>query len=472
MACGENFCQDYLVLNPKQAGFKDLLRIFYSSELEKRDFFDTPVADRLGGFSDRWLVFVSIIGQKLFLKWKKPMASVGYYVEQWLNYPSANGGFGRLIKNFFTGKVVMPDRSSATFTSFIGNLDKRLDLDSAVGPNDERYGAALAIMAAKLSYENEAFVTTVVRDRWQMEFLGSFNFWNDYEEFYSTQAIMFQDKSIDPDLIVVAFRGTSPFDADDWITDLDLSFYDIEGVGKLHAGFMKALGLQKEKGWPKQIDQGPGLKDYAYYTIREKLRKILSENKKAKFMVTGHSLGAALAILFAAILSLHEEKMLLDRLEGVYTFGQPRVGDEQFGEFMKDKLRLYNVKYCRYVYNKDIVPRLPYDDKTLMFKHFGPCLYFNSCYKGQIREEEPNKNYFSPLWIIPNFLNAVYELIRSFIIPFTRGMEYREGWFGILFRGVGLIIPGLANHGPQDYVNLTRLGTLPSSPQLQDSKQE
>lgn len=103
MACEENFCQDYLVLNPKEAGFWDLLRIFYSSELEKRDFFDTPVADRLGGFSDRWLVFVSVVGQKLLLKWKKPMADMGYMMEQWLNYPTSNGGFGRLILNFLTG---------------------------------------------------------------------------------------------------------------------------------------------------------------------------------------------------------------------------------------------------------------------------------------------------------------------------------------------------------------------------------
>lgn len=220
-----------------------------------------------------------------------------------------------------------------------------------------------------------------------------------YEEQYSTQATMFQDKIEEPNLVVVAFRGTSPFYADAWITDIDLSWYDLEGMGKIHAGFMKALGLQKNQGWPKEINdqenQEQNNKVFAYYKIRQDLKKILSKNEKAKFIVTGHSLGGALAILFAAILALHEEDWLLDKLEGVYTFGQPRVGDEQFGNFMMDKFKKCDVKYFRYVYCNDMVPRLPYDDKTLFFKHFGSCLYYNSLYNGKV-----NFLYLTFLYII------------------------------------------------------------------------
>ncbi|KAL9359606.1 hypothetical protein Peur_047729 [Populus x canadensis] len=104
---------------------------------------------------------------------------------------------------------------------------------------------------------------------------------------------------------------------------------------------------------------------------------------RTKFIVTGHSLGGASAILFMAVLIIHEEARFLERLEGVYTFGQPGV--------------------------------MP---------------------------EEPNKNYFSLFFAIPKFLNAVWELIRSFMIPCIKG----------------LVIPGLSAQCPQDYTSSTRMG--------------
>ncbi|KAL0392059.1 UNVERIFIED_CONTAM: putative feruloyl esterase A [Sesamum radiatum] len=205
----------------------------------------------------------------------------------------------------------------------------------------------------------------------QMEFVEFYDFWNDFQELNTTNAMMFRDKNVNPNLIVVTFRGTEPFDADAWRTDVDISWYEFPGVGKIHGGFMKALGLQKSTGWPKEIPLGPGRKSFAYYTIRERLRTLIQENGDAKFILTGHSLGGALAILCASVLAIHQEELLLQRLEGVYTFGQPRVGNEQFGEYMKGKMTSYDVKYVRFVYSNDVVPRLPYDDKTFMFKHFG-----------------------------------------------------------------------------------------------------
>lgn len=207
---------------------------------------------------------------------------------------------------------------------------------------------------------------------------------------------MFQDTSIDPKLIVVAFRGTDPFDADAWRTDFDVSWYHLENVGKMHRGFVKALGLQDNNTWPSEIQQsGGGQKQFAYYEIKKMLKDILQKNKGAKFIVTGHSLGGGLAILFMAGLALHDESWLMDKLEGVYTFGQPRVGDEQFGKFMEEKLKKFDVKYTRYVYCNDMVPRIPFDDKTLLFKHFGPCHYYDSFYQGKVNFRSPSSSLYS-----------------------------------------------------------------------------
>ncbi|KAG6408360.1 hypothetical protein SASPL_131365 [Salvia splendens] len=440
------FSEKYLFLKAEVASWFDCLRILHSKDLEKRDFCHTEIGGEVAGSRYRWIVFISVLLQKALLCLKAPMAALGVAIELCLNYPAFNH---RLLFNMFTGRLVKPDRTSAKFASMVGNIDKRWDLRRHYCGN--KAAAFISIMASKLSYENESFARNIVTHHWQMEFIGFFRFWNDFQEARSTYATMLRDKN----RIVIAFRGTEPFDADAWRTDVDVSWYDMPGAGKIHGGFMKALGLQKSAGWPKHAPPPP--KSFAYYTLRERLKTLIHENGDAKFILTGHSLGGALAILFVGILAMHDEEFLLRRLEGVYTFGQPKVGNEQFGEYMKQKLKFYDIKFFRYVYCNDVVPRLPYDEKAFLFKHFGSCLYFNSCYKGQVLEDEADDNYFSLLYVVPKVLNAVYELIRGFILPWIKGEEYREGWFMRLFRLTALITPGLTNHFPLDYDNATRL---------------
>nr|XP_019068033.2 uncharacterized protein LOC101251149 [Solanum lycopersicum] len=351
----------------------------------------------------------------------------------------------------------MPDKESASYLSTIGFIDQRVNSHKKFKPGDKTYIVALSAVASKVAYENKAFIRATVEDQWKMDLLGYYDFWNEYHEKKSTQGFLFHDKTRCPGVIIVAFRGTEPFNSYDWSTDFDISWYEFQDMGKVHSGFMKALGLQKDKKWLPNITQDDQ-RPLAYYTIREKLRDIFQKNKQTKFVLTGHSLGGALAVLFAAVLAFHDETFILERLEAIYTFGQPRVGDAEFGDFMKENFRNYGVEYYRFVYSHDIVPRLPYDDSIMLFKHFGTCLYYNSTYEGKIVSEEPDRNYFSVRSLISKRVDALWELVRSFLLPYLYGAEYRENLLLQALRLYGLVFPGMPAHGPQEYINAICLG--------------
>ncbi|KAL8251056.1 hypothetical protein R6Q59_034749 [Mikania micrantha] len=376
--------KDHLLLNPKDVGLLDLIKLLFFKNIGDRKF----IKCRHGtteSFSRRFVIFISIIAQRIFHLLYKPLNWVGSVIEFMPNLKYINGGFFNLLLNIVSGKMVLPDKESPDYLTTLGLWDIRRDLDSRIKHEDPRYTSALAIMAAKIAYENEAYIRETVEEHWKMKFLMFFDCWNDYEEDYTTQGFMWSGKKGDSELIGVCFRGTSPFNTKDWSSDVDLSWYELPGIGKVHAGFSKALGLQNCQGWPNKI-QSNDQKPYAYYVIRERLKECLKNNPNAKFLVTGHSLGAALSILFPAILAYHKETDLLSKLEGVYTFGQPRVGDRKFGEYMIKEVLVINhgLRYRRYVYCNDLVPRVPFDRSGVYFKHFGDCLYFDSFYKGQV----------------------------------------------------------------------------------------
>ncbi|XWS41905.1 hypothetical protein CRYUN_Cryun17cG0122300 [Craigia yunnanensis] len=458
-AGNKGFSSNHLLLNPKQATFFDLFCVLFSSDLRKRKFIDSSYA-KLESFWYRLLLFLSATLQKFLLSISTPMAAFGSTLEDLLNLLPSNGGLFGLVKNIMKGKVVIPDRKAATYLSFVGFVDTRMELDSKINHGDGMYNPALSIMACKAVYNNAAYTKAIVDGHWEMEHLGYKDYWNDFLFKADTQAVLFRDKSADHDTIVVCFRGTQPFSADDWCSDIDLSWYEFPNIGKIHSGFLKALGMQKVVGWPKLVV--PDLTrtaPLAYYDIRDKLKDLLNKNPQAKFIVTGHSLGGALAILFPAILFYHDEKLLLERMEGVYTFGQPRVGDEAFGNYMEKNLNKNGIQYYRYVYCNDLVPRVPFDNNSNWFKHFGTCVYYNSKYKAEIVDDVPYKNYFSIWAFFPMLKNAIFELIRSFTIAKKYGPDYKEGWVLFCVRVFGLVLPGIPAHCPQDYVNSTRLGS-------------
>ncbi|XP_024532393.1 uncharacterized protein LOC112346842 [Selaginella moellendorffii] len=228
----------------------------------------------------------------------------------------------------------------------------------------------------------------------------------------STQAFIFADRETDAGAIVLAFRGTEAFNAYDWCTDLDFSWYELPQL--VHLGFLEALGLgdrtrmqsfQRLKQNIYENSRTPlpqtptsGLPDFvlsdetkllAYDHISAELVTILRKHRNAKLYITGHSLGGALATLFTAMLFYNREENrvfysteddVARRLAALYTFGQPRVGDKSFASFMDTSLNKPTMRYFRVVYNNDMVARVPFDNSLFGFKHFGNSCYFTYNY--------------------------------------------------------------------------------------------
>lgn len=155
----------------------------------------------------------------------------------------------------------------------------------------------------------------------------------------STQVLILSDF----DRTVVSFRGTQ--EIEDWITDaqfeLETFFY-----GRIHAGAKEAL-----------------------YDVFPRILSALSDvNPELPLYITGHSLGGLLAVPCAA--------MLQDRdihVAGVFTFGQPRVGNKEFAQHY-DQSPL-GAKTYHFINGMDIVPRLP--GAALGYRHCGQSYFFS-----------------------------------------------------------------------------------------------
>lgn len=58
------------------------------------------------------------------------------------------------------------------------------------------------------------------------------------------------------------------------------------------------------------------------------------------------------------------------------------------------------------------------------------------------------------------YLNAWGDLIKAFFLGKTQGKDFKEGIISLLYRAMGLIVPGVASHSPRDYVNAGRLAKM------------
>lgn len=125
------------------------------------------------------------------------------------------------------------------------------------------------------------------------------------------------------DCSVIAFRGSTTFL--DWVRDFEASMVPDPTLGWVEMGFLR------------------GMRD-----IKAHVDTIVPYNKP--MYITGHSLGAARALLFAALCNAAEEE-----IAAVVTFGSPRPG----GQKLKNILALVPVR--SYKNGDDPVTDVPLD---------------------------------------------------------------------------------------------------------------
>lgn len=133
--------------------------------------------------------------------------------------------------------------------------------------------------------------------------------------------------------IVVAFRGS--IDITNWIDNFTFTkkraYKDFPNV-KVHQGFYWAYRSVATQVLPA-------------------VRKQLKIHPNASVMVTGHSLGAAVAAI--CTFELHfVENITVDAL---YTFGEPRVGNPDFSGILHNS----SIDMFRVTHFRDVVPHLP-----------------------------------------------------------------------------------------------------------------
>ncbi|GJM95568.1 hypothetical protein PR202_ga12325 [Eleusine coracana subsp. coracana] len=507
---GQNMGPEMLIIRPEKVRLIDLLSLLLLRRpITSYRFVEVSdkTSCKLGSTPGDWVVALTVAIQKVLAAIYWPARWLGFTIEFLLNFLALNSGILGIIWNIFRCKLVIPFREAANFRSIIGMIDGRTELkpvpasiyscdeqqlhfvdnwwkakeecidvesgecysDNVPLIKEQYYVDEVTVMAAKLAYENEAYIKNVVNNIWKFNFVGFYSCWNKFmgkDGAYTTQAFVMTDRPSDAGTVLVAFRGTEPFNMQDWSTDVNLSWMRLGAMGNLHVGFLKALGLQEEdpkdpaRAFPR--DAPKSSKPVAYYALRDVLRVQLKNHPNAKIIVTGHSLGGALAAVFPALLAFHGESDVLGRLLAVHTYGQPRVGDEDFATFCTKKVQVNDP--VRAVYRYDIVPRVPFDvPPVARFTHGGECVYYDGWYAARVLPagaDVPDKNYFDPRYLVSKYGNALGDLVKGAFLWVKEGRDYREGAVSLLYRASGLIIPGLASHSPRDYVNAVRLGRV------------
>ncbi|MDQ1353337.1 MAG: hypothetical protein QG657_3643 [Acidobacteriota bacterium] len=208
----------------------------------------------------------------------------------------------------------------------------------------EGYDHSVAINLAKLSewaypfgvavsvdYKtNEDFLEDMERKRKKAEIWGFKNFQYAFSEDMKILAFILRRRGD----VIICFRGTVLDNTINLHADIQARFVPMESFGLVHKGFNSLV----ESVWAE-------------------IKTHIPPGEKLRIWLTGHSMGGALALLAGARFATEYRKCENIMIQGLYVFGAPRVGDQDFADaFNNTYLRRRSFLFARY---NDIVTVLP-----------------------------------------------------------------------------------------------------------------
>lgn len=247
--------------------------------------------------------------------------------------------------------------------------------------------------------------------------------------------------TLDEGFHVLSFRGTEPTHLVDVLTDalVEKHIWDGEADEWVHRGFFLSMDVL----WPE---------------LHERLATL-----KGDLYLTGHSLGGAMSVLAGR--RILDSGLTSTALRGVYTYGQPMVGNAKFAA-QSAGLNLH-----RHVYDPDVVAYLPPTGVGAGdYVHFGSLhtsvegdeeMVWNRVDGG---DDEPKSCHISE--ILPSFLTPLMERLQFQSVPLLATS------FGLRTLGLALSLSSLRDvletpkvlgrrlsfehHIPTHYVDISR----------------
>lgn len=207
----------------------------------------------------------------------------------------------------------------------------------------------------------------------------------------STQLFYAEHRSLP--LAVVAFRGTQGGQKLDLLPDFLVSKVAIPAQdGKMSLGFMAAYA---------EVDA----------ELQDLLKLRESKSPNLRLMVTGHSLGGALATAMSArFMDLQNKGSFPNmRLAGVYTLGSPRIGNDVFAAQYDLWFRQHETPVFRIRNHRDIVTGIPVGlPGTSGFWHVGSLVYYDA--NGKVHHGDSENGWTA--------IDTHSDISRSFPISF------------------------------------------------------